>query len=39
MSDIMRPISFGNLIDWIYREYTDHKSIFGIFKIDRKSVV
>ncbi len=37
MSDIMRPISFGNLIDWIYREYTDHKSIFGIFKIVKHS--
>ena len=30
MSDIMRPISFEHLMDWILREYHDHGTIFGV---------
>ena len=30
MSDIMRPISFGHLMDWILEEYRKCGSIFGV---------
>ncbi len=30
MSDIMRPISFKKLINWIFEEYRNNGSIFGI---------
>lgn len=30
MSDLMRMIPFGNMIDWMLQEYKDQKSIFGI---------
>ncbi|MGI6157604.1 MAG: putative selenate reductase subunit YgfK [Saccharofermentanales bacterium] len=30
MSDIMRPIPFGNLIDWSLREYQQKQSVFGL---------
>lgn len=33
MSDIMRPISFGNLMNWILTEYTNQETIFGVSKI------
>ncbi len=32
MSDIMRPMSFGHLMDWIFKEYEKDKSIFGVRK-------
>jgi putative selenate reductase len=30
MSDVMRPISFGRLMDWILTEYQTQGSIFGV---------
>ena len=30
MSDIMRPVAFGQLMDWILNEYPKHGSIFGV---------
>lgn len=33
MSDIMRPIPFAKLMDWICHEYEESKSIFGVSKI------
>lgn len=33
MSDIMRPISFDQLMNWILSEYHDHKTIFGEDKL------
>ena len=30
MSDIMRPMSFGHLMNWILTEYKDQGSIFEI---------
>ncbi|MCX6175654.1 MAG: putative selenate reductase subunit YgfK [Ignavibacteriales bacterium] len=30
MSDKMQPIPFQNLLDWIFQEYVNQKSIFGI---------
>lgn len=33
MSDIMRPIPFAKLMDWIRHEYEENKSIFGVSKI------
>ena len=30
MSDIMRPISFGHLMDWILEEYDKSGSVFGV---------
>lgn len=30
MSDKMKPVPFQNLINWIYTEYGNHKTIFGI---------
>ena len=35
MSDIMRPIPFAQLMNWIITEHTDKDSIFGIRKIVR----
>ena len=35
MSDIMRPIPFGQLMDWILTEYQTQGSIFGVSKIVR----
>ena len=35
MSDRMRPISFGQLMDWIIGEYQTYGSIFGVSKIVR----
>ncbi len=32
MSDIMRPMSFGHLMDWILKEYEKEGSIFGVRK-------
>ena len=33
MSDIMRPIPFAQLMDWILTEHAEKKSIFGVRKI------
>lgn len=33
MSDIMRPIGFDHLMDWILSEHEQHGSIFGVRKI------
>ena len=30
MSDLMRMIPFGSMVQWMQREYKDQKSIFGI---------
>ncbi|MFA5804801.1 MAG: putative selenate reductase subunit YgfK [Melioribacteraceae bacterium] len=30
MSDKMQPVPFQNLLDWIFQEYVNQKSIFGI---------
>ena len=30
MSDKMQPVPFQNLLDWIFKEYVNQKSIFGI---------
>ena len=30
MSDIMRPISFPHLMNWVLTEYKDHGTIFGV---------
>ena len=30
MSDRMRPIPFGQLMDWIIEEYQTYGSIFGV---------
>ena len=35
MSDIMRPIPFGQLMNWILTEYHTKQSIFGVAKIVR----
>lgn len=35
MSDIMRPMSFGHLMDWVLGEYKQSGSIFGVSKIVR----
>ena len=35
MSDIMRPIPFGHLMDWVLEEYEKQGSIFGVRKIMR----
>ena len=35
MSDVMRPIPFAQLMNWIITEHTDKGSIFGIRKIVR----
>ena len=35
MSDRMRPIPFGQLMDWIIGEYQTYGSIFGVSKIVR----
>lgn len=32
MSDIMRPVPFGKLMDWILCEYNEQNSIFGVRK-------
>ena len=32
MSDIMRPIPYKHLLDWVLSEYSKNKSIFGISK-------
>jgi putative selenate reductase len=34
MSDKMQPISFQNLVAWIFEEYKTHKTIFGIPEIN-----
>lgn len=33
MSDIMRPMSFGHLMEWILREYRQNGSVFGVSKL------
>ena len=33
MSDIMRPIPFAQLMDWILTEHAEKNSIFGVRKI------
>ncbi len=30
MSDIMRPMSFAHLMNWVLSEYRDHGSVFGV---------
>ena len=35
MSDIMRPMSFGHLMDWILSEHQASGSVFGISKLVR----
>ena len=35
MSDRMRPIPFGQLMDWIIGEYQTYGSIFGVSKLVR----
>ncbi|WP_293819870.1 putative selenate reductase subunit YgfK [uncultured Parolsenella sp.] len=35
MSDIMRPIPFAQLMDWIFAEHETHGSIFGVRKVVR----
>ena len=35
MSDIMRPISFSNLMNWVLTEYKNQGSIFGVSKLVR----
>ena len=35
MSDIMRPIPFAQLMDWILTEHEEHGSIFGVRKVVR----
>ncbi|MFR9190794.1 MAG: hypothetical protein ACLVL7_11655 [Anaerotruncus massiliensis (ex Togo et al. 2019)] len=35
MSDRMRPIPFGQLMDWIIEEYQTYGSIFGVSKLVR----
>lgn len=30
MSDLMRPISFEHMVDWVFAEYNKKKSVFGI---------
>ena len=37
MSDIMRPMSFGHLMNWILEEYRKSGSIFGVSKLVRHS--
>ena len=37
MSDIMRPMSFGHLMDWILNEYKQDGRIFGVAKMPRYS--
>lgn len=37
MSDIMTPVPFSRLIDWILTEQKLHKSIFGVKKIRKES--
>ncbi|MDR2403063.1 MAG: putative selenate reductase subunit YgfK [Spirochaetaceae bacterium] len=32
MSEIMRPIAFGDLVDWVQKEYDRQGSVFGIRK-------
>ncbi len=36
MSDIMRPMSFDHIMDWVLTEYETKKSIFGESKLVRK---
>ena len=31
MSDVMRPMSFGHLMNWVLEEYSKSGSIFGVF--------
>ena len=33
MSDIMRPIPYKHLLDWVLSEYSKNKSIFGVSKL------
>ncbi|MGI5935880.1 MAG: putative selenate reductase subunit YgfK [Oscillospiraceae bacterium] len=35
MSDRMRPIPFPQLMDWIFREYSTRKTVFGVEKLYR----
>ena len=35
MSDIMRPMPFAHLMQWVLSEYRDHGSIFGVAKLVR----
>ena len=35
MSDIMRPIPFAGLMNWILTEYKESGSIFGVSKLVR----
>ena len=33
MSDIMRPMSFGHLMNWVLSEHSAQGTIFGVSKI------
>ena len=35
MSDSMRPIPFGQLMDWVLTEYAQHGTVFGVSQIYR----
>lgn len=35
MSDVMRPIPYPQLLDWVLTEYRNEGSIFGVSKIIR----
>ena len=35
MSDIMRPMSFGHLMDWVLTEYHNSGSVFGVSRMPR----
>ena len=37
MSDVMRQIPFGRLMDWVLTEYEEENSVFGIKKFYRKT--
>ena len=36
MSDIMRPMPFAHLMNWILGEYRTTQSIFGVSKLTRR---
>ena len=36
MSDLMRPIPYGQLLDWVLTEYRNRGSIFGVSKVVKK---
>ena len=36
MSDIMRPMPFGQLMDWVLEEHRQSGSVFGVSKLVRR---